>query len=228
MGHGDGLMAFFSRENFERGFEVAPEHRSVYRSVFKRVFDILFVLTIALPVTLVVLVLALLISLDGASPFYLQERVGKNGKCFKMLKLRSMVPNAHRKLEAYLQANAAARVEWNEKQKLTHDPRITPLGRIIRKTSLDELPQFFNVLKGDMSVVGPRPMMPQQTALYPGTSYYRMRPGITGFWQISERNECSFAERAIHDSNYDRSLSLRTDIAVVWRTVAVVMAGTGV
>jgi lipopolysaccharide/colanic/teichoic acid biosynthesis glycosyltransferase len=228
MGHGDGLMAIFSREDFERGFEVAPEHRSVYRSVFKRAFDILFVLTIALPVTLVVLVLALLISLDGASPFYLQERVGKNGKRFKMLKLRSMVPNAHRKLEAYLQANPAARVEWNEKQKLTHDPRITPLGRIIRKTSLDELPQFFNVLKGDMSVVGPRPMMPQQTALYPGTSYYRMRPGITGFWQISERNECSFAERAIHDSNYDRALSLRTDIAVVWRTVAVVMAGTGV
>lgn len=221
-------MAIFSREDFEQGFAVAPEHRSAYRSVFKRVFDILFVLVIALPVALVVALLALFISLDGASPFYFQERVGKNGKRFNMLKLRSMVPNADRKLEAYLRANPSARLEWNEKQKLTHDPRITPIGRIIRKTSLDELPQFLNVLKGDMSVVGPRPMMPQQTTLYPGTSYYRMRPGITGFWQISERNECSFAERAIHDSNYDRALSLRTDIAVVWRTVAVVMAGTGV
>ncbi|MBO6895822.1 MAG: sugar transferase [Shimia sp.] len=221
-------MAIFSREDFEQGFAVAPERRSVYRSVFKRVFDILFVLIIALPVTMIVALLALFIALDGASPFYRQERVGKNGKRFNMLKLRSMVPDADRKLEAYLQANPTARLEWNEKQKLAHDPRITTLGRLIRKTSLDELPQFLNVLRGDMSVVGPRPMMPQQTALYPGTSYYRMRPGITGFWQISERNECSFAERAIHDSNYDRALSLRTDIAVVWRTVAVVMAGTGV
>ncbi|MCH2067268.1 sugar transferase [Shimia sp.] len=221
-------MAIFSREDFEQAFEVTPVRYSVYRSVFKRAFDILFVLIIAVPVTLVVLLLALFISLDGASPFYRQERVGKNGKRFSMLKLRSMVPNADRKLEAYLRANPAARLEWNEKQKLTHDPRITPIGRIIRKTSLDELPQFLNVLMGDMSVVGPRPMMPQQTALYPGTAYYRMRPGITGFWQISERNECSFAERAIHDSHYDRALSLRTDVSVVWRTVAVVMAGTGV
>lgn len=221
-------MAIYSRDEFEQGFEVTQEHRSVYRSVFKRGFDILFVAIIALPVALIVGLLTLLIMMDGASPFYRQERVGKNGKRFSMLKLRSMVPNADRKLEAYLRTNPAARLEWNEKQKLAKDPRITPIGRIIRKTSLDELPQFFNVLVGDMSVVGPRPMMPEQTSLYPGTAYYRMRPGITGFWQISERNECSFAERAIHDSNYDRALSLRTDVTVVLRTVSVVMAGTGV
>lgn len=221
-------MAIYSRKDFAQGFEVAPEGRGFYRHLAKRVLDILFVAIIALPVGFVTCVLALLIMRDGGSPFYRQERVGKDGKIFYMLKLRSMVPDAHSKLEAYLRTNAAARMEWDEKQKLTDDPRITPIGRIIRKTSLDELPQFLNVLRGDMSVVGPRPMMPEQLELYPGTAYFTMRPGITGFWQISERNESSFAERAIHDSNYDRALSLRTDAAVIWRTVFVVALATGV
>lgn len=221
-------MAIYSRKDFAQGFEVSASSRGVYRSFAKRVLDILFVLTIVVPVGFVVALLALVIARDGASPFFRQKRVGRDGKVFYMLKLRSMVPDADRKLEAYLRANPAARREWNEKQKLANDPRITPIGRIIRKTSLDELPQFWNVLRGDMSVVGPRPMMPEQVALYPGTSYFTMRPGITGFWQISERNECSFAERAIHDSNYDRALSFRTDIAVIWRTVFVVAMATGV
>lgn len=221
-------MAIFSRDGFTQGFEISPPRHGLYRSFAKRGFDILFVLIIAFPVTVIVALLALLIARDGHSPFYRQDRVGKSGKSFSMLKLRSMVPHADRKLEAYLAANPTARLEWNEKQKLKHDPRITPIGRLIRKTSLDELPQFFNVLCGHMSVVGPRPMMPEQVKLYPGTSYYAMRPGITGFWQISERNECSFAERAIHDSNYDRSLSFGTDVGVVLRTVLVITAGTGV
>lgn len=221
-------MAIYSRKDFAQGFEVSASPRGVYRSFAKRMLDILFVLTIFVPVGFVVAFLALLIARDGASPFFRQKRVGRDGKVFHMLKLRSMVPDADRKLEAYLRASPAARREWNEKQKLANDPRITPIGRIIRKTSLDELPQFWNVLRGDMSVVGPRPMMPEQVELYPGTSYFTMRPGITGFWQISERNECSFAERAIHDSNYDRALSFRTDVAVIWRTVFVVAMATGV
>lgn len=221
-------MAIFSRNDFTQGFEISPPRRGLYRGFAKRGFDILFVLMIAVPVTVIVALLALMIARDGHSPFYRQERVGKDGKGFSMLKLRSMVPHADRKLEAYLKANPAARLEWNDKQKLSHDPRITPIGRLIRKTSLDELPQFLNVLRGDMSVVGPRPMMPEQVQLYPGTAYYTMRPGITGFWQISERNECSFAERAIHDSNYDRALSFSTDIGVVLRTLVVITAGTGV
>lgn len=221
-------MEIFSREEFEQAFEVAKPRGGMYRSYIKRGIDIVFVMIIALPVSFFVALLALWIARDGASPFYRQERVGRNGKRFMMLKLRSMVPDAECKLEAHLQANPAARLEWNEKQKLTCDPRITAIGRIIRKSSLDELPQFWNVLRGDMSVVGPRPMMTEQIGLYPGTAYFEMRPGITGFWQISERNECSFAERAIHDSNYNRALSFGTDLAVVLRTFAVVMAGTGV
>ncbi|MEP2530310.1 sugar transferase [Shimia sp.] len=221
-------MAIYSRKHFDEAFAVAPPRSGLYRTYVKRMFDVSFVVAVALPVGLIIAILALIIARDGASPFYYQERVGRNGKTFKMLKLRSMVPNAKSMLETHLRANPAARREWNEKQKLTNDPRITWIGRIIRKSSLDELPQFWNVLRGDMSVVGPRPMMPEQVKLYPGTAYYAMRPGITGFWQISERNECSFAERALHDTDYDHAVSFSTDVAIVARTVLVVAAGTGV
>lgn len=225
---GDWKMEFHSRNDFAQAFVVPVAHAGVYRTHLKRVCDIAFALVIAVPVALVVALLALVISLDGANPFYLQKRIGKNGKTFKMLKLRSMVPNAHDLLEEHLKRNPDARAEWARFQKLRNDPRITRVGRMIRSSSLDELPQFWNVLIGEMSVVGPRPMMPEQAQLYPGLSYYSMRPGITGFWQISDRNECSFSERAFHDSNYDRKLSFPTDFRILLRTVSVVVAGTGV
>jgi lipopolysaccharide/colanic/teichoic acid biosynthesis glycosyltransferase len=138
-----------------------------------------------------------------------------------------MVPDAHEKLEAYLATDPEARAEWDATQKLKRDPRITTVGRIIRKTSIDELPQLFNVLKGDMSVVGPRPFMVDQQALYHGRRYYDLRPGLTGFWQISDRNECNFAQRAHFDTAYYRSVSLKTDLAVIARTVSVVLRCTG-
>lgn len=221
-------MAFYSREEFALAYVVKSQRSGVYRNYVKRLFDIAFVAMIALPVTLVVAVLALLIARDGSNPFYRQQRVGMDGKIFTMLKLRSMLPNADAMLEAHLAANPAARAEWDERQKLEHDPRITRLGRLIRATSLDELPQFWNVLTGDMSVVGPRPMMLDQTGLYPGTAYYYMRPGVTGFWQISDRNESSFAERAYHDAHYDSQLALSTDIRVILRTLSVVVTATGI
>jgi lipopolysaccharide/colanic/teichoic acid biosynthesis glycosyltransferase len=144
-----------------------------------------------------------------------------------MWKLRSMVADADARLGAYLDANPERRREWDENQKLRDDPRITPVGRIIRKTSIDELPQLWNVLRGDMSLVGPRPMMPDQQAIYPGTAYYALRPGITGFWQTSVRNESSFADRARFDASYLRDLSFATDFGVLLRTVRVVVCGTG-
>jgi lipopolysaccharide/colanic/teichoic acid biosynthesis glycosyltransferase len=112
-------------------------------------------------------------------------------------------------------------------QKLRNDPRITAVGRFIRKTSIDELPQLFCVLKGEMSLVGPRPFMPDQKDLYKGNAYYAMRPGLTGLWQVSDRNETSFAERAIFDTKYARSLSMMTDISILFRTVGAVTRGTG-
>ena len=135
---------------------------SLYRDGFKRVLDVILVLIAALPVMIVIGMLALIVARDGASPFYFQKRVGRGGRVFRMMKLRSMVPNADSLLEAHLAANPEARAEWDRDQKLRNDPRITPIGRIIRKASFDELPQLWNVLKGDMALVGPRPMMVEQ------------------------------------------------------------------
>lgn len=199
-----------------------------YRTYIKRVMDIILVLIASLPVITVIGMLALMIyAAERRSPFYLQDRIGRNGRVFRMWKLRTMVPDADRIFEAYLAANPEARAEWDRTQKLRHDPRVTRLGDMMRRTSLDELPQLWNVLKGDMSLVGPRPMMVSQKELYPGAEYYLMRPGVTGFWQTSVRNLSSFSERAMYDRQYYQALSFRTDIAVILKTVKVVANGTG-
>jgi lipopolysaccharide/colanic/teichoic acid biosynthesis glycosyltransferase len=195
--------------------------------MFKRVLDILIIVLVALPASLIVGIFAVLIAYDGHSPFYTQQRLGRNGRIFRIWKLRSMVPDADLKLEAYLADNPDARAEWDRTQKLRHDPRITPLGHFIRKVSIDELPQLWNVLLGEMSLVGPRPMMPCQQEIYPGTAYYALRPGITGYWQVSVRNESSFAQRAGFDTAYLRQLSLANDLRVLLKTVRVVTRGTG-
>ena len=200
----------------------------LYRSAFKPLLDAALVV-LSLPITLpLILVVALLVTFhDGKMPFYSQKRVGRSGRIFTMWKLRTMVLKAEDHLQAYLSTNPQAQLEWNTTQKLKDDPRITRLGRILRKTSIDELPQLLNVMTGDMSLVGPRPMMPEQESLYPGRAYYALRPGITGTWQISDRNQSSFAARAKFDSDYDKSLTLVTDLAILAATVRVVLRGTG-
>ncbi len=203
------------------------EPKSIYRDHFKRGVDIFLVLMAALLVAIILGVCAFLVAKDGGSPFYHQTRIGRFGKTFKMWKLRSMVANADEALEAHLVNNPSARGEWNRNQKLRNDPRITKIGHILRKTSLDELPQLWNVLKGDMSLVGPRPMMVDQQALYPGSAYYALRPGLTGFWQVSVRHESSFAERAQYDAEYLSKVTLAQDISVMWKTISVVTKGTG-
>jgi exopolysaccharide production protein ExoY len=173
-------------------------------------------------------VLALLVRLDGSSAFYRQPRIGKDGRTFMLWKLRTMVPHAERKLESYLAAHPQARLAWNQSQKLRDDPRVTAIGRYLRKYSLDELPQLLNVLLGDMSLVGPRPILPEQRQLYEGMAYYRLRPGLTGLWQIGRRNEATFAERAVIDTEYFHRMSLFTDIWILSKTPVVVLKGTGV
>jgi len=201
--------------------------RRPYGHFGKRVLDIAFVLGVA-PIALLVVALFIpLIMLDGGAPFFTQKRVGRRGRVFHVVKLRTMVTNAETRLESYLDADPDRRREWDAKQKLRHDPRITRVGRFLRKSSIDELPQLWNVLKGDMSIVGPRPMLPDQRALYPGTTYYALRPGITGLWQISARNDTSFADRAEFDARYFRSLSPGTDLWIMLCTVRVVLRGTG-
>ena len=199
----------------------------LYRNYVKRLFDVAAVLSASLVVGPLILLLALLVAADGSNPFYWNERVGRRGRNFRMLKLRTMVPDADKMLEDYLSRNAEARLEWNSMQKLKSDPRITRIGRFLRKTSLDELPQLWNVLTGDMSLVGPRPMMPSQRPLYHGLAYYSLRPGITGIWQVSDRNESAFSKRAEYDSAYDEKLTFRMDMWLLWSTVRVVLKGTG-
>lgn len=204
-----------------------------YARFGKRAFDIAFVLVTApmgLSLVLVGVVLALL---SGVRPFYLQPRIGKGGRVFKMIKIRSMVTDADQVLETYLAENPDAHAEWSEKQKLTNDPRIVRFGRILRRSSLDEMPQLWNVLIGDMSVIGPRPMMANQKALYDSSDarnsadYYCVRPGITGPWQISDRSKGSFAGRVEYDKSYCRGLSFREDMRILGKTVGAVLRFTG-
>lgn len=199
-----------------------------YRRLFKRVLDVFLVIT-SLPVTIpMILVFALGNIVTGNAPFYSQPRLGRNGKVFRMWKLRTMVADADAALVDILAKDAALRFEWETTQKLRDDPRITAMGRFLRMSSMDELPQLFNVLKGDMSLVGPRPMMPSQRALYPGDAYFRLRPGLTGPWQVQERNGCCFASRARYDAEYEAEVTLASDIRLIARTFFAVVRGTGV
>ena len=201
--------------------------KGLYRNYIKRALDVTAILLAAPVVVPVVAVLAFAVSRDGSKAFYTQQRVGQHGRAFRMWKLRSMVPDADERMEAYLASNRAARAEWDETQKLKNDPRVTPFGRFLRKSSLDELPQLWNVFTGDMSLVGPRPMMLNQQALYPGTAYYALRPGITGYWQTAGRNRTTFEARAEYDAAYEENLSMLTDAQILVRTVGVVVNGTG-
>ena len=204
------------------------ENRSLYSSFGKSLLDI-FVVLLTLPVTLTVIALAALaLWIEGGNPFYVQERLGQNGRVFRMVKLRTMSRNAEAVLKDILAKDPKMRAEWQFTQKLKKDPRITPVGGFLRRTSIDELPQIWNVLIGDMSLVGPRPMMPDQLPLYGDPrAYFALHPGISGFWQVCERNETSFAMRADADRSYLGRVSFWVDLVVLFKTLSVVVRRTG-
>ncbi len=202
--------------------------KGIYRTVVKRVLDVAAIVLAAPVVVPVVACLAVAVARDGSNPFYSQLRVGKDGKVFRMWKLRTMIPNAEAQLADLIARDPAVRAEWETQQKLRYDPRITPIGQVLRRSSLDELPQLWNVLTGSMSLVGPRPMMVGQQEIYPGTAYYALRPGITGYWQTAGRNRTTFEARAEYDTVYEESVALTTDLRILVRTVGVVVRGTGV
>jgi lipopolysaccharide/colanic/teichoic acid biosynthesis glycosyltransferase len=166
---------------------------------------------------------------SGSPVFYSQPRYGKGGRVFKFYKFRSMTPNSAQVLEEHLKKDPVARQQWADYQKLENDPRITRFGKFIRKTSLDELPQFWNVLTGDMSLIGPRPCMLDQKNLYGQnwSHYCAVRPGITGLWQVSGRNQLSYNARVALDAKYVETLSVGKDIDILFRTVWVVAIGHG-
>lgn len=167
---------------------------------------------------------------EGGGPvFFRQTRVGFGGKPFSCLKFRSMFPDAEARLAELLSENSALAQEYREKHKLAQDPRVTPFGRFLRQSSLDELPQLLNVLKGDMALVGPRPLEPKEVAAYGDLfpAYCQTRPGLTGLWQVSGRSDRSFQERVDLDRQYLESRSPRRDLKLLWKTLFVVLSRQG-
>ncbi|WP_226627384.1 sugar transferase [Alloyangia pacifica] len=200
-----------------------------YRSVVKPVCDLLLALAMLPLLAPVIALLWALVRMDGGPGFFGHRRIGKNGKVFRCWKIRTMVPNAEAKLQQHLAANPAARAEWARDHKLTDDPRITRLGRFLRETSLDELPQIWNVLTGEMSFVGPRPVVRAEITKYGihRTAYLLMKPGITGLWQVSGRNDVTYAERVEMDVRYLNDQSLATDSRLLLLTAKSVLGRTG-
>ena len=201
---------------------------------WKRPFDIVFSL-FAILITLPIMVpIAIAIKLtDKESILYKQKRPGLNGRQFYLYKFRTMYPNNDEILEKYLKTNSKAKEEWKKYRKLkTYDPRVTPIGKFLRKTSLDELPQFFNVLKGDMSVVGPRPYIESEFEEYNIPTDIRekllsVKPGITGLWQVNHRNEATFEERIKQDLEYIKNQSFLLDLKIIFKTIKVMLTGKG-
>ncbi|MEO3470590.1 sugar transferase [Roseomonas sp. CAU 1739] len=176
------------------------------------------------------LVVSLMVRADGGPAFYAHPRVGRGGRVFGCLKFRSMVVDSQARLDALLAADPAARAEWDATRKLKNDPRITRIGRFLRATSLDELPQLINVLRGEMAVVGPRPVTPAELDRYYGVSaahYLTVRPGITGLWQVSGRSETSYDQRVALDVAYVSQPSLLADLRILVKTPVAVLSRRG-
>lgn len=198
--------------------------------IAKRIFDIIITVLGGVIILPVIAVIAALIYADSPGPIvFAHRRVGQGGKEFSCYKFRSMISNAQEELSAYLKDNPEAREEWERDFKLKDDPRITKIGRFLRKTSLDELPQLWNVLIGDMSLVGPRPIVKDEIAKY-GTyinDFYLVPPGITGVWQVSGRSDTTYKERVHMDSWYVHNWSVWIDIVYLIKTVLIVVKGKG-
>ena len=198
--------------------------------LFKRIFDITATVVGGILILPVALIVAVLIYLDSPGPIVFgHKRVGQGGKEFPCYKFRSMVPNAQEALEIYLKENPAAREEWERDFKLKDDPRVTKIGKFLRKTSLDELPQLWNVLIGDMSLVGPRPIVRAEVEKYGEyiNDFYLVPPGITGVWQVSGRSDTTYEERVLMDSWYVHNWSVWIDIVYLVKTVLAVLKGKG-
>lgn len=196
----------------------------------KRLFDLVATISGGLLISPILLLLAIIVGIDNKGRIiFAHRRVGKKGKIFPCYKFQSMVPDAQKRLEEYLAENSEARKEWDETFKLTNDPRVTKLGAFLRKTSLDELPQLWNVLMGDMSLVGPRPIVTKEIERYGDyiREYYMVPPGITGMWQVNGRSDTTYEERVAMDTWYVRNWSIWIDLVYLFKTVKTVFTGKG-
>lgn len=202
----------------------------ISRSSLKRLFDVVGASIGLVVLSPLMLMLAALIKVtDGGSVFYGHRRIGRNGTAFNCLKFRTMAANSDDLLEIYLSENESARVEWDRDRKLKSDPRITSIGVVLRNLSLDELPQLFNILIGEMSIVGPRPVVSDELEKYGAAAQYYLstRPGLTGLWQISGRNDVSYGRRVELDQIYVKNWSFQSDLVIIVKTIPVVCLAKG-
>jgi undecaprenyl-phosphate galactose phosphotransferase len=208
------------------------------QAAVKRLLDVVLSLAFLIVLAPLLLLAGLVIRMDGGPALFAQTRMGRGGRSFLVLKYRTMHVDAEDKLKYILAADARAREEWQKHQKLAVDPRITAIGRFLRATSLDELPQLINVLKGDMSLVGPRPIVAGNHCNHAGDAAYArsedfrayytpFRPGITGMWQVSGRNSTDYSERVRLDRWYARNWSLWLDVVILFKTLSALVYRTG-
>ena len=198
-------------------------------SAVKRTVDILGALLIGAVFSPLILVIALMMSLEDGPILFRHRRIGRGGQVFGCLKFRTMVPNAEQILHDLLEKDPAARAEWVRDHKLRNDPRITHIGRFLRRTSLDELPQVWNVLRGEMSLVGPRPIVKEEMLRYGRylPAYLAAKPGVTGLWQVTGRNDTDYRRRVVMDTYYVRKRTLLMDLRILLKTIRVVLLGHG-
>lgn len=208
----------------------ASNTRRSANSVIKRLIDIILSTTALVFLLPLMVPIAIMIRRhDGGNALFVQNRIGLNGATFRCYKFRSMVVDSEIRLQALLASDPAARAEWDATQKLTNDPRITRLGAFLRKSSLDELPQLFNILRGEMSIVGPRPIVRNEIARYGAdfAFYSAVKPGLTGLWQVSGRSNTTYAERVALDVRYVRDWSVIGDILIILKTIPAILASRG-
>lgn len=198
-------------------------------AVLKRFVDVIGAIILGLVFSPLIVAIVFLMRRSRGSVIYRHRRVGRGGQMFSCLKFRTMVPNADQVLRELLENSPELRAEWVRDHKLRHDPRVTALGRFLRRTSLDELPQLLNVLRGEMSLVGPRPVVREELLRYGRnvTTYLAAKPGITGLWQVTGRNDTDYRRRVVLDSYYVRNQNLLLDLYILAKTTGVVLGGNG-
>lgn len=209
-------------------FREVPAPSASLNSAAKRIVDVVGSVLLALVFSPLILALPFMMSKDGGGIIYRHRRIGHNGRMFDCLKFRTMVPNADEALSKILE-HPEMKAEWLRDRKLRDDPRITRLGRFLRRTSLDELPQIWNVLRGEMSLVGPRPVVREELLRYGAgaSAYLAAKPGITGLWQITGRNDIDYRRRVVLDAYYVGNHNLLLDSYILLRTIGVVVKGNG-
>lgn len=216
-------------ESWRLHFRVAvPEPSLAYR-VGKRLLDAVGAVGLAVLFSPLIIAVTIVLHRRGGSVIYRHRRVGKDGQIFECLKFRTMVPDADRVLHQLLERDEALKAEWIQNHKLKSDPRVTRLGRFLRRTSLDELPQLWNVVRGEMSLVGPRPVVREELLRYGRNAgvYLSVKPGVTGLWQATGRNDTDYRRRVAMDVCYVKSQNLWLDVYILFRTIGVVVGGHG-